>query len=407
MKKRTSPAILIFLSTLAIQCSGRTANPPSGKDATASTSVKTTDQKSIEVGAERFDLYMPLVKNKAVALVVNNTSLVKGKHLADTLKSMGINIKKIFAPEHGFRGTADAGELVKDGADVKTGFPLVSLYGSNKKPTAEQLADVEIVIFDIQDVGVRFYTYISTLHYVMEACAEQNKKLIILDRPNPNGSYVDGPVLEPQFRSFLGMHTIPLVHGLTIGELAQMINGEGWLGENKKCALEIIPVKNWTHADPWPITEKPSPNLPNDQAIKLYPSLGTFEGTVMSVGRGTLTPFQVVGHPDLTNMPFQFTPVSIEGMSKTPPHENKVCYGIDLRNIAFTPHFTLQYLLDMYKAFPNKEKFFIDNSFDKHMGSSVLRDQIKKGMTEAEIKKTWEKDLSAYKKMREKYLLYN
>jgi uncharacterized protein YbbC (DUF1343 family) len=397
----------IFLLAVLIgttQCSGRTSTTTSQQSPVDS--QNNGDQKPLQVGAERLDLLLPMIKGKAVALVVNNTSLLGKTHLADTLQSLGISIKKIFAPEHGFRGTADAGEKVKDGVDVKTGITLVSLYGSNRKPSPEQMADVDLLIFDIQDVGVRFYTYISTLHYVMEACAEQNKKLIVLDRPNPNGSYVDGPTMEPQLRSFLGMHTIPLVHGLTIGEFAQMLNGEGWLKGGEKCSLQVIPLKNWTHADFYSLPAKPSPNLPNDQAIRLYPSLGTFEGTVMSVGRGTQTPFQIIGHPDLTNMPFQFTPVSIDGMSKTPPHENKICHGLDLRNIDFPPHFTLRFLIEMYNAFPDKEKFFNDNNFDRHMGSSVLRDQIRKGMREADIKKTWEKDLTAFREMRKKYLLY-
>jgi uncharacterized protein YbbC (DUF1343 family) len=303
------------------------------------------------LGAQQLDLLLPKLTNKKVALVVNNTSTIGKTHLADTLLARSVSIVKIFAPEHGFRGTADAGEHVKDGVDVKTGLKLVSLYGSNRKPSAEQLADVDILIFDIQDVGVRFYTYISTLQYLMEACAEQNKKLIILDRPNPNGNFVDGPVLEPQFRSFLGMHTIPLVHGLTVGELAGMINGEGWLGEGKKCDVEVIKMQNWKHADEYSLPAKPSPNLPNDQAIRLYPSLGLFEGTVISVGRGTQMPFQIIGHPSLTSMPFQFTPVSIEGMSKNPPYENQVCYGLDLRNVKAERKLSLQYLLDFYKAF--------------------------------------------------------
>jgi uncharacterized protein YbbC (DUF1343 family) len=398
--------ISLFI-TLA-QCSGKAT---SQKVQDPQTEIPTAqgvigDQKKIVVGAEQLDLLLPLLQGRKVALIVNNTSLVGTAHLADTLITRGVSISKIFAPEHGFRGTADAGEHVKDGIDIKSGLPLVSLYGSNRKPTPEQLSDVETVIFDIQDVGVRFYTYISTLHYIMEACAENQKKLIILDRPNPNGSYIDGPVMELQLRSFLGMHTIPLVHGLTIGEFAQMLNGEGWLTNGEKCSLQIITLKNWTHADPYSLPAKPSPNLPNDQAIRLYPSLGTFEGTVISVGRGTQTPFQIIGHPDLTNMPFEFTPVSIEGMSKTPPYENKVCHGLDLRNIPFQPHFTLQFLIDMYNAFPDKDKFFNDTNFDRHLGSSVLRDQIRKGMSESEIKKTWEKDLVAFKEMRKKYLLY-
>jgi uncharacterized protein YbbC (DUF1343 family) len=352
------------------------------------------------------DEFLPLLQQKRVALVVNNTSLVGSTHLADTLLSRGVMIKKIFAPEHGFRGTADAGEDVKDGTDTRTGLPLVSLYGNNKKPTPEQLADIDIVIFDIQDVGVRFYTYISTMHYLMEACAENNKILLVLDRPNPNGSYVDGPVLEPEFKSFLGMHPIPLVHGLTVGELGNMINGEGWLAGQKKCLLKVIPMKNWKHSDRYSLPAKPSPNLPNDQAIVLYPSIGLFEGTVISLGRGTQMPFQVLGHPDLKDMPFEFTPVSITGMSKNPPHENKVCHGIDLRNVSFEPHLTLKYLIDFYNAFPDKNKFFNAASFDKHLGTSKFRQQVISGLTEEEIRASWKSDLDKYLAMREKYRLY-
>jgi uncharacterized protein YbbC (DUF1343 family) len=359
----------------------------------------------IITGAQQLDKLLPGLLNQAVGIVVNHTSMVGNAHLADTLQKSGVNLKKIYAPEHGFRGTADAGELIKDGVDSKTGLPVVSLYGNNKKPTPEQLADVDVVIFDIQDVGVRFYTYISTLHYVMEACAENNKKLIVLDRPNPNGSYTDGPILEKEHQSFVGMHPIPIVHGLTIGELARMINGEGWLGENKKCALEIIPVKNWKHSDAYSLPVKPSPNLPNDQSIRLYPSTCLFEGTVLSLGRGTQMPFQVIGHPDLKNMPFQFTPVSIEGMSKNPPHENKVCYGLDLRNADVKPQLDLRYLVDMYQAFPDKEKFF-NSYFEKLAGTSTLREQIKLGMTEDQIRQSWKTGLEKFKETRKKYLLY-
>jgi uncharacterized protein YbbC (DUF1343 family) len=394
---------LFVLSTIsAFSCNGKTQMSGS-KQPVEKLPETTTD---VLIGAQQLEVLLPKLSGKKVALVVNNTSVIGRTHLTDTLIASGVQIKKIFAPEHGFRGTADAGEHVKDGIDIKTGLPLVSLYGNNKKPTSEQLADVDILIFDIQDVGVRFYTYISTMHYIMEACAEQKKKLIILDRPNPNGNYVDGPVLEPQFKSFLGMHPIPLVHGLTVGELANMVNGEGWLQNKLTCDLEVIPVKNWTHAQPWSLNEKPSPNLPNDQAIVLYPSLGLFEGTVMSVGRGTQMPFQIVGHPDLKGMEFQFTPVSIPGMAKNPLYENKVCYGLDLRNIKADRKLDLQYLLQMYQAFPEKSKFFNDKNFDTHLGTSTLREQIKRGITENEIRRSWAEKLEEYKKKRTKYLLY-
>jgi uncharacterized protein YbbC (DUF1343 family) len=392
-------AFLIFVLLISIHCNTR--NP----DLPAASGRSEEQLQELRTGAEQLNVLLPMLRGKNIALVVNHTAVIGKSHLADTLRASGITIKKIFAPEHGFRGTADAGEHVKDGVDKKTGLPVVSLYGSNKKPTAAQLADADLVVFDIQDVGVRFYTYISTLHYVMEACAENNKKLIVLDRPNPNGSYVDGPVLEPAFKSFVGMHTIPVVHGLTIGELAGMINGEGWLEGGKKCTLEVLKLKNWKHADPYSLPIKPSPNLPNDQSIRLYPSLCFFEGTVISVGRGTQTPFQIIGHPLLKDMPYNFTPVSIEGMAKNPPHENKVCYGLDLRTAPVPPRLDLQYLIDLYNAYPDKEKYF-NNFFDKLAGNATLKQQIKDGLSEGDIRDSWESDLDGYRKLRAKYLLY-
>ncbi len=359
----------------------------------------------VVVGAEQLSLLLPKLKDKRVALVVNYTAMVGKKHLADTLKDLGVNLKKILAPEHGFRGTADAGEHVSDSVDSKLGIPIVSIYGKNRKPSPEQIADIDIVVFDIQDVGVRFFTYTSTMHLVMEACAENNKKMIVLDRPNPNASYVDGPVLELQFKSFLGMNPVPLVYGLTIGELAGMINGEGWLAGGKKCDLEVVKLQNWKHSDFYSLPIKPSPNLPGDQAIRLYPSTGLFEGVNISLGRGTQIPFQVLGHPDLKNMPFQFTPVSIDGMSKTPPFQDKVCYGLDLREVKVEPKVDLSYLIKLYNAFPDKEKFF-NNGFNTHAGTAKLKEQIISGMTDEEIRKTWQPDLEKYKVMRKKYLLY-
>lgn len=355
------------------------------------------------VGADRLDLLLPLLSGKAVALVVNHTAMVGKTHLADTLLSRGVNLKKIFAPEHGFRGTADAGEDIKDGVDTRTKLPIVSLYGNNKKPTAEQLQDVDIVVFDIQDVGVRFFTYISTLHYVMEGCAESAKKLIVLDRPNPNGGYVDGPTLQPELKSFVGMHPIPIVHGMTIGEYAQMINGEGWIP--KKCDLEIVKLKNWAHTDAYTLPHKPSPNLPTQQSIKLYPSTCLFEGTVISVGRGTFTPFQLIGHPTLTQLPFSFTPKSIDGMSKNPPFENQRCHGLDLGNAVVKNQLDLSYLIQVYAAYVDKEKFFIPY-FDKLAGTTLLKEQIKQGLSEAAIRETWQKDLGLFKEKRKNYLLY-
>jgi uncharacterized protein YbbC (DUF1343 family) len=381
---------LIFLFC-SVQCKSHSPAPPALEG-------------EVRVGAQQLELVLPHLKDKHVALVVNHTSLIGKTHLADSLVSLGVSIKKIFAPEHGFRGDAADGEQVKDGIDKKTGIPLLSLYGKDKKPTPQQLADVDVVIFDIQDVGTRFYTYISTMHLVMEACAENGKTLMILDRPNPNG-YVDGPILQPEQKSFVGMHPIPIVHGLTVAELAQMINGEGWLGDTLKCKLIIIPIKNWKHDDAYSLPVRPSPNLPNDQAIKLYPSLCLFEGTVISVGRGTTMQFQILGNPELKGMNFEFTPMSMKGISVNPPHQDKICYGIDLRSVEVKPRLNLSYLFELYKAYPENEKFFIPY-FDKLAGNSVLKDQIRQGYTEEQIRASWEPELSQYKEMRKKYLLY-
>lgn len=380
-------------------CKGQPSTPPNPD-------ANPVPKPTVITGAMQLDVLLPKLTSKKAGIVVNHTSLVGKTHLADTLLKRNVNLVKIYAPEHGFRGTADAGEEIKDGIDSKTNLPVVSLYGNNKKPTAEQLSDVDVVIFDIQDVGVRFYTYISTLHYVMEVCAENNKKLIVLDRPNPNGHYVDGPILEKEFKSFVGMHPIPIVHGMTIGELARMINGEGWLEGSKTCDLEVVPVKNWKHTDPFSLPVKPSPNLPNDQAIALYPSICLFEGTVISLGRGTQMPFQIIGHPDLKNMPFQFTPVSIVGMSKNPPLENKLCYGLDLREVNVKSQLDLSYLISFYRAFPDKDKFF-NNYFEKLAGTAKLREQIRQGLDEAQIKASWKEDLDKYQQTRQKYLLYD
>lgn len=383
------------------QCSHKPASTGAGEHA----GENPPDNPAVQVGADQMDVLLPKLKNKNIALVVNHTSLVEQTHITDTLISSGISIKKVFAPEHGFRGAAADGEKINDAFDSRTGLPILSLYGSNRKPAPGQLADVDVVIFDIQDVGTRFYTYISTMHLVMEACAEQGKKMIILDRPNPNGSYVDGPVRVPSLQSFVGMHPIPIVHGLTVGELAQMINGEGWLENGVKCDVEIIPVKNWTHKDFYSLPVKPSPNLPNDQAVKLYPSLCLFEGSVISVGRGTQTPFLIIGNPEFTDMPFSFTPVAIPGMSNDPPHKGKTCYGLDLRNAEVEPRINLKYLLDFYNKYSDKDKFFT-GSFDRLAGTPILKEQIKKGLTEEQIRATWQQDLDAYRTMRAKYLLY-
>jgi uncharacterized protein YbbC (DUF1343 family) len=394
-------ALFTILTLWTCQCTGQ--QQPSSASPTAE---KSTATKKLLMGADQLDKVLPLTKGKNVGLVVNHTSLVGQTHLADTLLALGVTIRKIFAPEHGFRGMAANGEHVKDGIDTRTGLRIVSLYGANRKPTVEQLADIDVIIFDIQDVGVRFYTYISTMHYLMEACAENNKKMVVLDRPNPHGGYYDGPILQPAFKSFVGMHPIPIVHGLTVGELAMMINGEGWLAGKKSCALDVVKISGWKHADDYVLPVRPSPNLPNQQSIKLYPSVCLLEQTVISVGRGTEFPFQALGNPELKSYAFQFTPVTIPGVAVNPPHENKICYGLDLRTAKVPDDkIDLHYIFEMYKAYPEKDKFFI-GMFDKILGNDVFKQQLKNGLTEDQIRETWKQDLMQYGKMRTQYLLY-
>lgn len=374
---------------------------------------ETTQDERLLAGAERFDQYLEKLKGKNVGMVVNQTSLVgtpyKETHLVDSLLKLKISVKKILTPEHGFRGTADAGEKVKSGIDEKTGLPIVSLYGNNKKPTPENLSDLDVLVFDIQDVGARFYTYISTLHYVMEACAENGKELIVLDRPNPNGFYIDGPVLDTTYRSFVGMHPVPVVHGMTIGEYAKMLNGEKWLKNGAQCNLTVIPCANYDHNMLYKVRVKPSPNLPNMTAMYLYPSLCFFEGTPVSVGRGTDKPFQIIGHPDFTGRSFSFTPQSMEG-AKEPPLKDKLCYGIDLSTLQrdyFTKRksLNLEWLIEFYQKFPNKEKFFTP-FFTKLAGTKELQKQIEDGKSEEEIRASWMLELEQFKNVRKKYLLY-
>lgn len=352
------------------------------------------------------------LKNKNIAMVVNPTSMVGSQHLLDTLLQNEVSVIKIFAPEHGFRGKADAGEKIVDGIDSKSGLPVISLYGSHKKPTKEDLTDIDLLIFDIQDVGVRFYTYISTLHYVMEACAENNVELLVLDRPNPNGNRVDGNVLYMDYSSFVGMHPVPVLHGMTVGEYAQMINGEGWLENGVKCQLTVLKCHGYTHDMPYSLPIKPSPNLPNDRAIFLYPSTCFFEGTVISEGRGTDFPFQVFGAPDIDKdlVPYAFTPKSKEG-AKYPKFENKTCYGYNIstpiENFDEQNGINLSYLISMYNLYPDKENFFLKNGFfDKLAGGTALRKAIVEGQTEEEIKATWQEDLEEFKEIRKQYLLY-
>lgn len=363
-------------------------------------------------GIDRPEKYFPLLNGKVTAVVCNQTSITHtGAHLVDYLIEEGVTVKQVFAPEHGFRGTASAGEEIADGKDKKTGLPIVSLYGKNKKPTAEMLKGIEVVVFDIQDVGTRFYTYISTMSLVMEACAEQGIPVIVLDRPNPNGYYVDGPVLKPGFESFVGMHPVPVVHGMTVGEYARMVNGEGWLAEEKHCQLIVIEVLDYNHNMSLPVPVAPSPNLPNATAIRLYPSLCFFEGTNVGVGRGTDKPFQQIGAPWMVNIfpEYTFTPQPNQGASK-PKYQGKKCYGVDLTSFgnSFLPHYKgiyLYWLIEAYQSAPDKTAFFT-NYFDKLAGSDQLRKQIKAGLSEEEIKATWQNDLNNYKLMRKKYLLY-
>ncbi len=363
-----------------------------------------TEESSLKIAADRMDEYLPYLENKAVALVVNHTSRVGDTHLVDTLLNSGVQVKKVFAPEHGFRGSAGAGEKIQHSTDSLTGLPIVSLYGSSRKPSEEHLSDVDLVLFDIQDVGVRFYTYISTMHYVMEACGIYGKQMLVLDRPNPNGDYVDGPILEEEQRSFVGMHPIPIVHGLTVGELANMIKGEHWLSDSATVDLKIIPMENYHHAMKYDPPVKPSPNLPNFQSIRLYPSLCLFEGSDISIGRGTEFPFQVVGHPLFSDSSFSFTPVSMEGKALNPKHQDQLCGGWDLRSIT-PPKFTLSYLIRAYKEFPEREEFFKDY-FHLLAGNSLLMEQVQEGMTEEEIRATWNEGLKNYREIRQRYLLY-
>tara|TARA_R110002012_G_scaffold11368_2_gene51344 strand:+ start:13738 stop:15048 length:1311 start_codon:yes stop_codon:yes gene_type:complete len=362
----------------------------------------------IVTGAEQFPLYASFLENKNVGVVANQTSFLENEnqHLVDFLISKNVIVKKVFAPEHGFRGTADAGEHVKDGVDSKTGVPLISLYGNNKKPSQEQLKGIDVVVFDIQDVGARFYTYISTLHYVMEACAEAGIPVIVLDRPNPNGHYIDGPILEAANQSFVGMHPIPVVHGMTIGEYAKMINGEGWLKNKMKCELTVVEIENYTHDTPYALPIKPSPNLPNDQAINLYPSLCFFEGTFINAGRGTDMQFQVFGAPSLpaSKYTFEYTPQSNEG-AKNPKFNGQLCHGKDLRKEPRLNKINLEWLIYAYNA-NGKKKDFFNSFFVKLAGTDKLQQQIEQGLTAEEIRDSWKDGLARFKKIREKYLLY-
>lgn len=368
-----------------------------------------TFSANIKTGSEQTERYLNLLKNKKIALCINQSSVINNVPLIDTLKKLKVNIVKIFTPEHGFRGDLDAGEKVSTYNDVKTGLPIISLYDNHLKPTAGDLKGIDLVIFDIQDVGVRFYTFISTMTYVMEACAENNVEMLVLDRPNPNGFYTDGPVLEKKYSSFVGLHPVPIVHGMTVAEYARMVNGEKWLKDSVQCRLYYVPCKNYTHKSFYKLTTKPSPNLPNIRSIYLYPSLCLFEGTVVSVGRGTDLQFQVIGFPEYKKGNYTFTPRSKPG-AKYPLYHNKECNGLDLsemneKQFQQAKKISLKWLMEMYKNAPDKKKFF-NKQFNYLAGNDELKQQITEGKSEEEIRSSWKKDLEKFKKIRKKYLLY-
>lgn len=380
-------------------------------------------QGTVLPGVMDFRKYEMLLEGKKVALAANQTSIVTPyalvgegnvkalplSHTLDFLREKGINVVKVFCPEHGFRGDADAGEVIGDYRDRRTGIPVISLYGKKKKPAPEDLADVDVVVFDMQDVGIRFYTYISTLHYLMEACAESGLPLLVMDRPNPNAFYTDGPILDVKYRSFVGMHPVPVVYGMTIGEYAMMINGEGWLKEGIRCELTVIPCRNWERESVVVLPCRPSPNLPDEVSVMLYPSVCLFEGTVVSEGRGTYTPFQVFGHPALTNMPYRFVPESIPGMSKNPKCLGQECHGMDLREkfdeVKKSKRIRLDWLLAAYRNYTGKETFFTA-FFEKLAGTSELQKAVVAGKNESEIREMWKPGLEHFKTIRSKYLIY-
>ena len=419
-KNRVFPIIIVFVLVM-ISCGSKSKNDSAQNNEILKQVQDDSNSKfsdDIIVAANRTDAYLPLLKGKRVGIIANQTSVVFKEiassqasqndnytHLVDTLLQRNVNIKKVFAPEHGFRGKADAGELVKDGIDTKTNLPIVSLYGKNKKPSPEQLADLDVVIFDIQDVGARFYTYISSLHYVMEACAEANIPVIILDRPNPNGNYIDGPI-KPAHKSFVGMHPIPVVHGMTIGEYAKMINGQGWLENKITCDITVIEMQNYAHNKTYNLPIKPSPNLPNDKSINLYPSLCFFEGTNVNAGRGTSKQFQIYGSPylDKTVYSFKYIPMPNEG-AKYPKHDGVLCYGEDLSEHKNLNQIDLSYLIKAYKNSIDKKIFFND-FFTNLAGTKALRMQIESGVSEKEIRETWADGLKKFRTVRAKYLIY-
>ena len=417
LRKSTYLFLFLLMNFQLISCAQKVQNSDSNK------TISEKNLIGIKTGAERTKLYLDLLKGKNVGIVANQTSVLSvlqraevspnvmgskkvTQHLVDYLFNYkDINVKKVFSPEHGFRGKADAAELISDGKDNKTGLPIISLYGKNKKPSTEQLKNIDIVVFDIQDVGVRFYTYISTLHYVMEACTEIGIPVIVLDRPNPNGHYVDGPILEMEHTSFVGKHPVPVVYGMTIGEYGQMINGEKWLKNGIQCDLKVIPLENYNHNSEYSLAIRPSPNLPNDKSINLYPSLGFFEGTTINAGRGTEFQFQRYGASFFPKGDFVYTPKANFG-AKYPKEKGKLCYGIDLSKTKNLSAINLEWFIDAYKKTPKTEQFF-GKTFTIHAGNTKLQKQIEQGLSAKEIRKTWEKGLEEFQKIRERYLIYD
>ena len=401
-------AKVTFSLLLALPACGTARPPATASRQTAAAPTAPPAATGPVVGAEQLDKYLPLLRHQRVGLVVNQTSRVGTTYLVDTLRARGVNVTAIFAPEHGFRGEAADGATIQNGRDARSGVPVRSVYGKTKKPTPDMLADVDVLVFDIQDVGARFYTFISTLHYVMEAAAEQNKAVIVLDRPNPNGDLVDGPVLEPAHQSFVGLDPLPIAHGLTVGELATLLNGEKWLAGGRRCRLTVVPLAaGYTHATPYHLPVCPSPNLPTDHAVALYPSICLFEGTGVSVGRGTATPFEVIGSPaQPATRPYSFTPAPNAG-SPTPPLNGQRCYGLNLADAPTreSSGLVLKYLLDFYQQSTDKAHFF-GKYFEELSGTAALREQIIAGKTEAEIRASWAPGLSKFKALRRKYLLY-
>jgi uncharacterized protein YbbC (DUF1343 family) len=404
-------SLIILATIISSSCKAAVHHHDAADKTAPHENMEMIEATGIIPGAWQTENYFPLLKGKRIALVGNHSSLIRNVHLADTLIASGFDLRKVFSPEHGFRGQAAAGEYVQSGVDAQTGIKVISLYGANRRPAAADLQDVDIIIFDIQDVGVRFYTYISTMSYMMEEAARQNIPMLILDRPNPNGHFVDGPVLERNQASFVGLHQIPVVHGMTVAEYAQMVNGEGWLGNHLTCDLHIVPVKNYSRDMWYDLPLAPSPNLPNMASIMLYPGLCYFEGTHISLGRGTDFPFQVYGHPDLPAavFPFSFTPTS-RSAAPNPPQLGKKCNGADLRaederSLHALARLDLSHLIKAYAHFPDKSKFF-NNFFDRLAGTSRLREQIVAGKSENEIRKSWQPQLDAFKTMRKNYLIY-